>query len=83
MAVTMRITLDVPTRVAQELLGYITDSSPESELVVTVRLVQRRGRPQPPHIVWEVELLPSNGGIYRMLLERGANEKGIHYYQGE
>ena len=31
---------------------------------------------------WEVESLPNNGGIYRMLLEGGQDEKGVHNNQG-
>lgn len=71
MATTMRVIFDIPTRVAERLLGYISESSPESEVIVKVRLVQRRGELRSPHIVWEIEVLPSNGGIYKMLLEGG------------
>ena len=31
---------------------------------------------------WEVEFLPDNGGIYRMLLKGGRSEEGIHHNEG-
>ena len=34
-----------------------------------------------PNVRWEVESLPNNGGIYRILLEGGKNE-GVHNNQG-
>jgi hypothetical protein len=37
-----------------------------------------------PKIDWQVEMLPNNGGIYRMLLEGGQDGKGkgLHGNQG-
>lgn len=35
-----------------------------------------------PNLRWEVESLPNNGGIYRILLEGGQSEKGVHDNQG-
>jgi len=67
----MRVILNIPTEVAQGLLDYLTGSIAEPEVMVRVRLVHRRAEPQPPRIVWEVEVLPDNGGIYRKLLEGG------------
>jgi hypothetical protein len=34
-----------------------------------------------PNVRWEVQSLPNNGGIYRILLEGGKNE-GVHNNQG-
>jgi hypothetical protein len=34
-----------------------------------------------PNVRWEVESLPNNGGIYRILLKEGKNE-GVHNNQG-
>jgi hypothetical protein len=67
----MRMIFDIPTKVAERLLGYIAEGSTEPEIVVKVRLVHRREEPQAPHVLWEVEFLPNNSGIYRMLLEGG------------
>ena len=35
-----------------------------------------------PNVHWEVESLPNNGGIYKILLQGGQNEKGTHDNQG-
>ena len=78
MPTSMRVTFEIPTKVAKRLLGYIAEGSTEPEVIVKVRLVRRRGELQAPYILWEVELLPHNGGIYQILLEGGRNEKGIH-----
>lgn len=67
----MRVVFDIPTKVAKRLLSYIAEGSTEPEVIVKVRLVHRREEPQAPHILWEVEFLPNNSGIYRMLLEGG------------
>ena len=34
-----------------------------------------------PKVHWEVESLPNNGGIYRILLEGGDDGKGVHRNQ--
>jgi hypothetical protein len=39
--------------------------------------LQQGGSMQPP-IDWQVEMLPNNGSIYRMLLEGGQDGKGVH-----
>jgi len=67
----MRVIFHIPTRVAKGILDYIAEASTEPEVTVKVRLVHKRGDVQPPHILWEVEFLPNNGGIYKMLLEGG------------
>lgn len=36
-----------------------------------------------PDLRWEVESLPNNGGIYRILLRGGKNEESCHNNQGE
>ena len=35
-----------------------------------------------PNVRWDVETLPDDGGIYRMLLKGGHDEKGIYHNQG-
>ena len=45
-------------------------------------LLRARGQGEQP-IRWESENLPNNGGIYRILLEGGQSEKGVHNNQGE
>lgn len=67
----MRVILEIPTKFVKAFLDYIAQGSTEPEVVVKVRLVHKRGDVQPPHILWEVEFLPNNGGIYKMLLEGG------------
>lgn len=67
----MRVIFDIPTKVAKRLLSYIDEGNTEPEVIVKVRLVHRREEPQAPQILWEVEFLPNNDGIYRMLLEGG------------
>jgi hypothetical protein len=34
-------------------------------------------------IQWEIESLPNNGGVYRILLEGGRDEESVDYNQGE
>ncbi len=67
----MRVIFDVPTELAKGLLSHIASSVTEPEVIVKVRLLRRRDESVSPHIVWEVEFLPNNGGIYRRLLEGG------------
>jgi len=67
----MRIVIELPTKVATAILDYITAGSTQPEVVVKVRLAPKRDKPQPPRILWEVELLPNNGGVYRKLLQGG------------
>jgi len=53
-----------------------------SELLraLALRLKERMAKPE---IRWEVESLPNNGGVYRILLQGGQDEKGVHHNQGE
>lgn len=67
----MRLIFDISTKVAKGILDYIAESSTEPEVIVKIRLLHRTGKPQAPHILWELEFLPNNGGIYKMLLEGG------------
>lgn len=67
----MRIVIDLTTKIAKEILDYIAEGSAEPEVVIKVRLAPKRGEPQSLPIVWEVEFLPNNGGIYRSLLKGG------------
>lgn len=43
----------------------------------------RQGGSMELNLRWEVESLPHNGGIYRMLMEGGQDEEGIHNNSGE
>lgn len=42
-----------------------------------------QGGSMEPNLRWEVESLPNNGGIYRILLQGGQNEKGSHNNSGQ
>lgn len=70
MITVMRVVLDIPTKFAKAFLDYIAQASTEAEVIVKVRLVYRRNE-QAPDILWEVEFLANNGGIYKMLLGGG------------
>ena len=83
LATNMRITFDIPSRLTQRFLDYITDPGPKCEIIINVRLRQRRGESQPPHVVWEVEPLPNNGGIYRLLLKEAKNHESQGNIAGE
>lgn len=43
----------------------------------------QQGGSMEPNLRWEVESLPNNGGIYKILLRGGQKEKGSHSNQGE
>ena len=45
-------------------------------------LLRARGQGEQP-IRWEFESLPNSGGIYRILLKGGQDEKGFHNNQGK
>jgi len=83
MAKVMRIAFDIPHQVVTAALDYISRSTADGEMRIKVRLVQRAiHERQPLNLLWEVEMLPNNGGIYRILLEGGQDEKGVHDNQG-
>jgi hypothetical protein len=42
----------------------------------------QQGGSMEPKLRWEVESLPNNGGVYRILLKGGQGGKGIHDNQG-
>jgi len=67
----MRVVLDIPTKFAKAFLDCIAEAGTESEVIVRLRPVRRRGEHQASHMLWDVEFLPNNGGIYRMLLKGG------------
>ncbi len=43
----------------------------------------RQGGSIEPNVKWEVESLPNNGGIYRIIMEGGSNEKSFHNSQSK
>ena len=67
----MRVIFDIPAKVARGFLYHLADTKTEPEIIVKVRLARQRGEAQSPDIVWQVEFLPNNGGIYGRLLEGG------------
>jgi hypothetical protein len=77
------ITFQMADKDVARLVRHLLDSGPEAGLLmISVRLRRRRtqedGRMD---LIWEVEMLPDNGGIYRMLLQGGKNED-VHNNQG-
>lgn len=79
------ITFQMADKDVARLLKHLLGSGAEPGLVlITVRLRRRvRQEDGGMDLIWEVETLPDNGGIYPMLLEGGQDEKGIHNNQGE
>ena len=64
------------------LLKSLFDLGAEARIQVIVHLRRRpKQTDRPMELVWEVEMLPDNGGIYRILLEGGQSEEDIHNNQ--
>lgn len=80
-----KITFQMAGKDVARLLRYLLDSGAEPGLLmISVRL--RRGPQQQDgrmDLIWEVEMLPDNGGIYRTLLEGGSGHEGIHDSQSQ
>ena len=58
------------------LLRSLFDLGVEARIQVMVHLRRRpKQTDRPMELVWEVEMLPDNGGIYRSLLEGEQSEK--------
>jgi len=61
------------------LLRSLFDLGAEAKVQVMIHLRRRpKQTDRPMNLVWEVEMLPDNGGIYRSLLEGEQSEKDIH-----
>lgn len=73
------ITFQMTDKDVARLLRHLLDSGAEPSLMITVRL-RRRPKQEDGRmdLIWEVEMLPDNGGIYRTLLEGGYGDEGIH-----
>jgi hypothetical protein len=63
----------------QELQGRGSQSTGELDEESFLLFLQQGGSLE-PNVRWEVESLPNNAGIYRILLEGGKNE-GVHNNQ--
>lgn len=76
------ITFQMIDKDVARLLRHLLDSGAEPGLMITVRL-RRRPKQEDGRmdLIWEVEMLPDNGGIYRTLLEGGYDDEGIHNNQ--
>jgi hypothetical protein len=75
-------------RLMRKLKAFAVEKQAESSQVVAevddtlfLSWLQRGGSLE-PNLRWEMESLPNNGGIYRMLLEGGQDGKGVHNNQG-
>ena len=79
------ITFEMADKDVETLLRRLAESSGEPIIWVRVRLAHRaRGEHQPISLIWEVEMIPNNGGVYRMLLEGGQHEQeGSYNHSGE
>ena len=78
------ITFQMADKDVARLLKHLLDSGAEPvQLMINIRL---RRRPKQEdgwmNLIWEVEMLPNSGGIYRTLLEGGYGDEGIHDNQG-
>jgi len=62
---------------ATEQHGEISEITREVDDMLFL-LWLRQGGSMEPSFRWEVESLPNNGGIHRIILERGQNEKSDH-----
>jgi len=78
------ITFQMADKDVVRLLSYLLHSGAGSGML----MVDVRFRRQPKQedgrmdLIWEVDLLPDNGGIYRKLLHGGQGEKGVYDNQG-
>ena len=69
------ITFQMADKDVARLLRYLFDSGAEPAVRITVRLRRRPKQvDRPMDLIWEVEMMPDNGGIYRTLLEGGKSE---------
>ena len=72
------VTFQVTDKDLAGLLKSLFDLGTEAKVQVMVHFKRRpKQTDRPMELTWEVEMLPDNGGIYRMLLEGGQNEKDI------
>lgn len=77
------ITFQMTDKDVARLLRHLLDSGTESGLLTIGVRLRRRSKQEGPRmdLIWEVEMLPDNGGIYRTLLEGGQSEKDIDHNQ--
>jgi hypothetical protein len=76
------ITFQVTDKDLAGLLRSLFDPSAEAKVQVMVHFRRRPKRAdQTMNLIWEVEMLPDNGGIYRTLLEGDRGQKDIHNNQ--
>jgi hypothetical protein len=64
------------------LLGSLFGLGTEARVEVMVHLRRRpKQTDRPMDLVWDVEMMPDNGSVYRLLLE-GSKDEGSHENQG-
>ena len=64
------------------LLRSLFDLGAEAKVQIMVHLRRRpKQTDRPIDLVWDVEMMPDNGGIYRLLLE-GHKHEGAQQNQG-
>ena len=67
------ITFEMADKDVARLLKHLLDSDTEPSLLAVTVHLRRRGKQEDGRmdLIWEVQILPDDGGIYRMLLEGG------------
>jgi len=67
------ITFEMADKDVARLLKHLLDSGAEPSLLAVTVHLRRRPKQEDGRmdLIWEVQILPDDGGIYRMLLEGG------------
>ena len=78
------VTFQMADKDVARLLRYLFDSGAEPGVRIAIHFTRRpRQGDGPMNLAWEVEMLPNNSGIYKILLKGGQDEEGIHDDQGQ
>ena len=74
------VTFQMADKDMARLIRHLLDSGAKPSLLMIAVRLRRQSKQEHERmdLVWEVEMLPDNGGIYRMLLEGGYGDEGIH-----
>lgn len=77
------VTLQMTDKDLAGFLRSLFDLGAEARVQIMIHLKRRPKQADlPMELVWEVEVLPSNGDIYRNLLEEGDSNEDLHGNQG-
>lgn len=76
------VTFQIMDKDLARLLGSLFGLGTEARVEVMVHLRRRpKQTDRPMDLVWDVEMMPDNGSVYRLLLE-GSKDEGSHENQG-